>query len=149
VRSCVLEDFRDHRRCRGRRKKLTDGLRLHWLRPEDERRDCDFCRKYEHHNFRNPDPEQRGQPIVELGRYRLRGPRDEPQCGICPKRFAWTPENLAVYRRWRFHVQGFDVGQIDEQTAWAFYRLEETAREVQQLMATRSVNRAIVEALGG
>lgn len=140
---------RDHRQGRARTKKLINGLQLHWLRPEDEERDCDFCRRYEHYSFRNADPAKRGRPIIELDRYVERGPRDEPKCELCGKSLAWTPENRALYRRWSFWRRGLDVGETDERTAWAFFALEEAARETQSALVTRDTNRAIVEALSG
>lgn len=123
-------------------------MRLHWLQPEDERRDCEFCREHEHYSFRNPDPEKRGRPIVEMGQYRKRGSKDVPQCHLCPKAFGWTPENERIYARWRFWLMGFRGQEIDEPTAWAFFRLEETAREIAAESTAINVNRGIVEAFG-
>ncbi len=122
---------------------------LHWLQPDEEARDCDFCREHEHYSFDNPDPAKAGKPIVELGRVRKRGRGDKPQCGICPATGRWTPENLALYRRWRFRVLGLDRAPADAWTAWAFFHLDEAAREIEQHRASRAVYMGIARAFGG
>jgi hypothetical protein len=123
-------------------------LWLHWLQPEDEGRDCDFCRKYEHYSFRNKDRDKAGKPIVEGGRIRERGRGDSPQCAICPAVERWTPDNLALYRRWRFRAQGVDRGPVDARTAWAFFWLDETAREIDSVRAARAANLGTMRAFG-
>jgi len=123
-------------------------LWLHWLQPEDEGRDCEFCRTHEHYSFDNPDRDKAGKPIVELGRVRKRGRGDRPQCDLCPAAGRWTAENLAVYRRWRFRALGLAPGPVDAQTAWAFFRLDEAARGIEAARLARAINQGVVGAFG-
>lgn len=124
-------------------------MRLHWLQPDDERRDCEFCREHEHYSFTNPDRSKAGKPIVEQGRVRRRGRGDVPQCHLCPAIFAWSEANRALYVRWRFWIMGVRPAPLDARTAWAFFRLEEAAREIAGEAQSLSFNRAIVEAFNG
>jgi hypothetical protein len=71
-----------------------------------------------------------------------------PQCDLCPAIGRWTAENLALYRRWRFRVQGLEQGPVDAQTAWAFFELSEAAREIEFYRAARSINLGMVRAFG-
>jgi len=53
-----------------------------------------------------------------------------------------------MYRRWRFRALGLAPGPVDAQTAWAFFRLDEAAREIEAVRLARAVNHALVGAFG-
>ena len=72
-----------------------------------------------------------------------------PQCHLCPAVFAWTPANRALYARWRFWLMGVRPGPLDARAAWAFFRLEETAREIDAEAAVDRARRGVVEAFHG
>lgn len=99
---------------------------VHRRRPEWEERDCAFCRAYQHYGFRHK--ERPGEAILASGRPIPRG-RDVPDCKNCPVPYRWTPENRARYVLYEMAKLGVSV-EIDERTAWAFYRLSETEREL-------------------
>jgi len=53
------------------------------------------------------------------------------RCDKCPaKLYRWTDENKELYVKWR--MSRFGYGEVDYSEAWAFFRLEETAREIDQ-----------------
>ena len=101
---------------------------LHWLHPEESNRSCEFCKKYQHYNSQNPDENKRGKPILLDGQPILRSARDKVVCDHCLVRSRWTEKNKAIYTAWR--MQKFGFGEINERLAWAFFVLEETAREI-------------------
>ena len=100
-----------------------------------------------HRSFRQPagSPHKPGAVILERGEPVRRPARQEPQCELCPKRrHLWTPSNRATYRRWRFWLRGFPVGELTPRDAWDFYRLDEAARELEGAFLRQNINEAIV-----
>jgi len=115
-----------------RRAAVVDHKQPHRLRPDLEKRDCDICRRYDHHGWRNPDETKRGKPILDAaGGFIPRSRRNPPECVFCPVVFRWSDENAGLYARYRMHRLGIDTGEIEPRTAWSFFRLAEAEDELE------------------
>ena len=115
------------------------------MQPEDEERDCEYCRTYLHYGFKDPDPKKRGEPCLYGGVPRKRPARNQPDCGNCPKAWAWTAENRVIYERWMMTRAGVRMGPVTGMHATGFMLLEEAEHRI----AEKSRASALAKALAG
>ena len=109
------------------------------MMPEADQVECETCRRYLLESWTHPDPGQRGQPIVCHGVPMPRPARAKPDCSNCPARFRWTPENRAVYHRYRLLKLGLltrdcsplSTGVDDADECTAFVALDEAMDKIQ------------------
>jgi len=103
-----------------------------------EARSCKECKIWLHYSWRNPDPDKRGKPVITAGqRIRRRRGQDRVDCEYCIKRFAWTQENRAVFRRWRLWLMGVGNAPSACET-WAWLHLDDAWQAIDQFIARES-----------
>jgi len=117
-----------------------------------EKRDCDFCRQYDHWSFHQADPKRAhlaGECMYLRGKPMPRSSRSSPDCFNCPKaRYKWTAENARTYRRWRLWAMGAQISDLSAGDLWAFLVLDETDREIQADIVVDQFSRMLGSAVG-
>jgi len=121
------------------------------LQPEEDRKDCRVCEKWRHYPYRQPADQAHlaGQMVYVRGKPVLRTRREVPDCDNCPgSAFRWTDANRALYRRWRLSCM-LGLPPRTARDKWAFFRLGETDREAQNVLARRNNSELMASVLGG